>query len=100
MNIDIKAVGWLETVEFVDISEAIIREASFFAYPKAPSTGPLHIHSQSLALIGDAIRMNGELPEGIFLRKKYSEPARITKPDEFAKLRVCYETAECRCLKA
>lgn len=24
MNIDIKAVGWLETVEFVDISEAII----------------------------------------------------------------------------
>ena len=96
-----EAIGWMETIEFVDISGAIVREARYFAYPKKPpSAFPLHIHSQCFEFVGRAIRMNGELPEGIFVREKYSELSRITKADQLDKLTSYYETQEWRCVRA
>jgi hypothetical protein len=101
MSADTEAIGWLETVEFVDISGAIIRKARFFAYPKKiTSTFPFHVRSQCFAFVGQAIRMNGDLPEGIFVREKYCEFSRVTKIAQLERLTTYYETSEWRCVRA
>ena len=101
MSTDIEAIGWLETMEFVDISGAIVRKARFFAYPKrTPSAFPLLIHSQCFEFVAQAIRINGELAEGMFVREKYSELSRITKSEQLDKLSTYYETEEWRCVRA
>ena len=56
------AIGWVETIEFVDSLGVVVREARYFAYPKNPPF-PSRIHSQCFEFVGRAIRMNGELPE-------------------------------------
>jgi hypothetical protein len=95
-----EAIGWLETIEFVDISGSIVRQARYFAYPKTPpSAFPTHIHSQCFEFVGQAIRMNGELPEGIFVREKFSQLSRVTSVEQLEKLTAYYETEEWRCVK-
>jgi hypothetical protein len=101
MDIETEAIGWLETIEFVDSYGAIVRKARFFAYPKKPlSAFSSFLHSQCFDFVGHAIRMNGELPEGIFVREKYSELSRITRREQLERLTTYYETSEWRCVRA
>jgi hypothetical protein len=96
-----ETIGWLETVEFVDSSGAIVRKARFFAYPKKTSSAfPSHVRSHCLAFVGQAIRMNGDLPEGILVREKYCEFSRVTKLAQLERLATYYETSEWRCVRA
>jgi hypothetical protein len=94
-----EAVGWVEAIEFVDSSGMVVREARYFAYPKNPPPFPSHIHSQCFEFVGRAIRMNGELPEGLFVREKYSQLSRITRTDQLDRLTAYYETTEWRCVR-
>jgi hypothetical protein len=94
-----EAVGWVETIEFVDSSGIVVREARYFAYPKNPPPFPSHIHSQCFEFVGRAIRMNGELPEGLLVREKYSQLSRITRTDQLDRLTAYYETTEWRCVR-
>jgi hypothetical protein len=94
-----EAIGWLETIEFVDSSGVVVREARYFAYPKNPPPFPSHIHSQCFEFVGWAIRMNGELAEGLFVREKYSQLSRITRTDQLDRLTAYYETREWRCVR-
>lgn len=94
-----EAIGWLETVEFVDASGAVVRQARYFAYPKHPPGYPSHIHSRCFEFVGRAIRMNGELPEGLFVREKHSQLSRITRIDQLDRLTAYYETTEWRCIR-
>jgi hypothetical protein len=94
-----EAVGWVETIEFVDSSGMVVREARYFAYPKNPPPFPSHIHSQCFEFVGRAIRMNGELPEGLFVREKYSQLSRITRTEQLDRLTAYYETMEWRCVR-
>ncbi|HEY6675878.1 MAG TPA: hypothetical protein VIZ87_03760 [Terrimicrobium sp.] len=94
-----EAVGWVEVIEFVDSSGMVVREARYFAYPKNPPPFPSHIHSQCFEFVGRAIRMNGELPEGLFVREKYSQLSRITRTDQLDRLTAYYETTEWRCVR-
>ena len=100
MRFHAETIGWLETVEFVDSSGAIVRKARFFAYPKTTSAFPFHVRSQCLAFVGQAIRMNGDLPEGIFVREKYCEFSRVAKLAQLERLTTYYETSEWRCVRA
>ncbi len=101
MKTETEAIGWLETIEFVDSSGAIVRKARFFAYPKKPPAAfPSYIHAQCFDFVGHAIRMNGELPEGIFVREKYSELSRVTIRQQLDRLMTYYETSEWRCVRA
>jgi hypothetical protein len=77
----------------------VVREARYFAYPKNPPPFPSHIHSQCFEFVGRAIRMNGELPEGLFVREKYSQLSRITRTDQLDRLTAYYETTEWRCVR-
>ena len=43
--------------------------------------------------------MNGELPEGLFVREKYSQLSRITRIDQLDRLTAYYETREWRCVR-
>jgi hypothetical protein len=94
-----EAIGWVETIEFVDSLGVVVREARYFAYPKNPPSFPSHIHSQCLEFVGRAIRMNGELPEGLFVREKHSQLSRITRSDQLDRLTAYYETREWRCVR-
>ena len=94
-----EAVGWVETIEFVDSSGMVVREARYFAYPKNPPPFPSHIHSQCFEFVGRAIRMNGELPEGLLVREKYSQLSRITRTEQLDRLTAYYETMEWRCVR-
>ena len=80
-----EAIGWVETIEFVDSSGIVVREARYFAYPKNPPPFPTQI--------------NGELPEGLFVREKYSQLSRITRTDQLDRLTAYYETTEWRCVR-
>jgi hypothetical protein len=94
-----EAIGWLETIEFVDSSGMVVREARYFAYPKNPPMFPSQIHSRCFEFVGRAIRMNGELPEGLFVREKFSQLSRITRTDQLDRLTAYYETREWRCVR-
>ena len=94
-----EAIGWVETIEFVDSLGVVVREARYFAYPKNPPPFPSHIHLQCFEFVGRAIRMNGELPEGLFVREKYSQLSRITRIDQLDRLTAYYETREWRCVR-
>lgn len=94
-----EAIGWLETVEFVDSSGAVVRQARYFVYPKNTPVFSSHTRSQCFEFIGRAIRMSGELPEGILVREKYSRFSRITRAEQLNRLTAYYETAEWRCVK-
>jgi hypothetical protein len=94
-----EAIGWVETIEFVDSLGVVVREARYFAYPKNTPPFPSHIHSQCFEFVGRAIRMNGELPEGLFVREKYSQLSRITRIDQLDRLTAYYETREWRCVR-
>jgi hypothetical protein len=94
-----EAIGWVETIEFVDSSGVVVREARYFAYPKNPPPFPSHIHSQCFEFLGRAIRMNGELREGLFVREKYSQLSRITRIEQLDRLTAYYETREWRCVQ-
>lgn len=94
-----EAIGWLETIEFVDASGAVVRQARFFAYPKHPQAFPSPMRSQCFEFVGRAIRMNGELPEGVFVREKYSQFSRIIKIEQLDRLTAYYETTEWRCVR-
>ncbi|HEY5741943.1 MAG TPA: hypothetical protein VIS99_05320 [Terrimicrobiaceae bacterium] len=97
----IEAIGWFETMEFVDPSGAIVRKARYFVYPKRiPSTYPLYLHARCLEFVSQAIRMNGELGEGMFVRERYSELLQITHPEQLDKLATYFETHEWRCVRA
>jgi hypothetical protein len=101
MSTNTEAIGWWDTVEFVDISEAIVRKARFFAYPKkTASSFPFHARSECFAFVGQAIRINGDLPEGLLVREKYCEFSRITKLAQLERLTTYYETSEWRCVRA
>ncbi|MGB7840043.1 MAG: hypothetical protein WBL40_18225 [Terrimicrobiaceae bacterium] len=101
MRFHAETIGWLETVELVDSSGAIVRKARFFAYPKKTTSAfPSHVRSQCLAFVGQAIRMNGDLPEGIFVREKYCEFSRVAKLAQLERLTTYYETSEWRCVRA
>jgi hypothetical protein len=101
MQSETEAIGWLETIEFVDSNGAIVRKARFFAYPKKPPAAfTVFIHSQCFDFVGHAIRMNGELPEGIFVREKYCELSRVMTRAELDRLTTYYETAQWRCVRA
>ena len=89
----------METIEFLDSSGIVVREARYFAYPKNPPPFPSHIHSQCLEFIGRAIRMNGELPEGFLVREKHSQLSRITTIKQLDRLTAYYETREWRCVR-
>jgi hypothetical protein len=89
----------VETKEFVDSLGIVVREARYFAYPKNPPPFPSHIHSQCFEFVGRAIRMNGELSEGLFVREKYSQLSRITRTDQLDRLTAYYETTEWRCVR-
>jgi hypothetical protein len=94
-----EAIGWVETIEFVDSSGLVVREARYFAYPKNPPPFPSRIHSQCLEFVGRAIRMNGELPEGLLVREKHSQLSRITRIEQLDRLTAYYETREWRCVR-
>jgi hypothetical protein len=94
-----EAIGWLETIEFVDSSGAVVRQARYFAYPKHPPAFPSRLHSQCFEFVGWAIRMNGELPEGIFVREKFSQLSRVTAIEQLDRLTAYYETTEWRCVR-
>ena len=101
MRFPAETIGWLETVEFVDFSGTIVRKARFFAYPKrTTSEFPSHVRSQCLAFVAQAIRMNGDLPEGIFVREKYCEFSRFAGLAQVERLTTYYETSEWRCVRA
>jgi hypothetical protein len=94
-----EAIGWLETIEFVDSSGAVVRQARYFAYPKHPPAFPSRLRSQCFEFVGRAIRMNGELPEGIFVREKFSQLSRVTAVEQLDRLTAYYETTEWRCVR-
>ena len=94
-----EAIGWVETIEFVDSSGFVVREARYFAYPKNPPPFPSHIHSQCFEFVGRAIRMNGELSEGLLVREKHSQLSRITRIEQLDRLIAYYETREWRCVR-
>ena len=94
-----EAIGWIETIEFVDSSGFVVRQARYFAYPKNPPPFPSRVHSQCFEFVGQAIRMNGELPEGLFVREKHSQLSRITRSDQLDRLTAYYETTEWRCVR-
>ncbi len=94
-----EAIGWLETIEFVDASGVVVRQARYFAYPKNPPPFPSHTHSQCFEFVGWAIRMNGELPDGLFVREKYSQLSRVIRMDQLDRLTAYYETTEWRCVR-
>ena len=73
-----EAVGWLETIEFVDASGAVVRQARYFVYPKNPPAFSSRLRLQCFEFVGRAIRMNGELPEGILVREKFAQLSRVT----------------------
>ena len=95
-----EAIGWLETVEFVDSSGTVVRQARYFVYPKNPPAFPAHLQSQCFEFVGRAIKMNGELPEGIFVREKFSRLSRVTTSEQLDRLTAYYETTEWRCVQA
>jgi hypothetical protein len=43
--------------------------------------------------------MNGELPEGIFVREKQSQLSRINRIEQLNRLTAYYETTEWRCVR-
>jgi hypothetical protein len=94
-----EAIGWVETIEFLDSSGMVVREARYFAYPKNPPPFPSYIHSQCFEFVGRAIRMNGELPEGFLVREKHSQLSRITRIAQLDRLTAYYETREWRCVR-
>ena len=96
----LEAIGWLETIEFVDSSGTVIRQARYFAYPKHPPAFPSRMRSQCFEFVGRAIRMNGELPEGIMVREKFAQLSRVTTLKQLDRLTAYYETAEWRCVRA
>ena len=94
-----EAIGWVETIEFVDSSGVVVREARYFAYPKNPPPFPSQIRSQCFEFVGRAIRMNGELPEGLLVREKHSQLSRFTGIEQLDRLTAYYETREWRCVR-
>ncbi|HEY5954564.1 MAG TPA: hypothetical protein VIT18_09370 [Terrimicrobiaceae bacterium] len=95
-----EAVGWLETIEFVDASGAVVRQARYFVYPKNPPAFSSRLRLQCFEFVGRAIRINGELPEGIMVREKFSQLSRVTTFAQLDRLAAYYETAEWRCVRA
>jgi hypothetical protein len=95
-----EAVGWLETIEFVDASGAVVRQARYFVYPKNPPAFSSRLRLQCFEFVGRAIRINGELPEGIMVREKFSQLSRVTTFEQLDRLAAYYETAEWRCVRA
>lgn len=95
-----EAVGWLETIEFVDASGAVVRQARYFVYPKNPPAFSSRLRLQCFEFVGRAIRVNGELPEGIMVREKFSQLSRVTTFAQLDRLAAYYETAEWRCVRA
>jgi hypothetical protein len=98
-EMNVETIGWLETIEFVDFSGTVVRQARYFAYPKSPPTFPSRLRSQCFEFVGRAIRMNGELPEGIFVREKSSQFSRVTTIGQLDRLTAYYETTEWRCVR-
>jgi hypothetical protein len=43
--------------------------------------------------------MNGELPEGLFLREKSFQISRVANPDQLDRLDTYYETVTWRCVR-
>jgi hypothetical protein len=95
-----EAVGWLETIEFVDASGAVVRQARYFVYPKNPPAFSSRLRLQCFEFVGRAIRINGELPEGIMVREKFAQLSRVTTFEQLDRLAAYYETAEWRCVRA
>lgn len=95
-----EAVGWLETIEFVDASGAVVRQARYFVYPKNPPAFSSRLRLQCFEFVGRAIRMNGELPEGIMVREKFAQLSRVTTIEQLDRLTAYYETTEWRCVRA
>jgi hypothetical protein len=95
-----EAVGWLETIEFVDASGAVVRQARYFVYPKNPPAFSSRLRLQCFEFVGRAIRINGELPEGIMVREKSAQLSRVTTFEQLDRLAAYYETAEWRCVRA
>jgi hypothetical protein len=95
-----EAVGWLETIEFVDASGAVVRQARYFVYPKNLPSFSSRLRLQCFEFVGRAIRMNGELPEGIMVREKFAQLSRVTTIEQLDRLTAYYETAEWRCVRA
>ena len=95
-----EAVGWLETIEFVDSSGAVVRQARYFVYPKNPPAFSSRLRLRCFEFVGRAIRMNGELPEGIMVREKFAQLSRVTTIEQLDQLTAYYETAEWRCVRA
>jgi hypothetical protein len=92
--------GWLGTMEFVNSDGAVIRRARFFAYRKRSlprfAASP---HAECVEFVARAIRMNGELPEGFFLREKFSQISRVANPDQLNRLVTYYENVTWRCVR-
>lgn len=96
---NVETIGWLETIEFVDSSGTVVRQARYFAYPKNPPAISSHLHSQCFEFVGRAIRMNGELSEGMLVREKFSQLSRVTTIEQLDRLTAYYETTEWRCVR-
>ena len=95
-----EAVGWLETIEFVDASGTVVRQARYFVYPKNPPAFSSRLRLQCFEFVGRAIRMNGELPEGVMVREKSAQFSRVTTIEQLERLTAYYETTEWRCVRA
>ncbi|HVQ21612.1 MAG TPA: hypothetical protein VMS23_11245 [Terrimicrobiaceae bacterium] len=100
MSGEMEMAGWLGTMEFVDIDGAVIRRARFFAYKKRSAPPfPARLHAECFEFVARAIRMNGELPEGLFLREKSFQISRVANPDQLDRLDTYYETVTWRCVR-